>query len=169
MLMRSLPRHEIVVYHNADTLPQEAQEMFAAQLADSRRPLPEDRWDRDQWCFALTCAVTSDGHVLGGVHLDIGPIGGEGPLAKRKLAYLERTPVRPEYRRCGLATRLLREAMRAGREAGCLYIRCSNDWDNEAERRLFLKCGFALVDLNGETDQEPCYFAVRPLQRVEEL
>jgi ribosomal protein S18 acetylase RimI-like enzyme len=113
--------------------------------------------------------VTSDGHVLGGVHLDIGPIGGEGPLAKRKLAYLERTLVRPEYRRCGLATRLLREAMRAGREAGCLYIRCSNDWDNEAERRLFLKCGFALVDLNGETDQEPCYFAVRPLQRVEEL
>ena len=165
--MRSLPQHEIVVYHNADTLPQEAQEMFAPQLADSRRPLPEDRWDRDQWCFALTCAVSSDGHVLGGVHLDIGPIGGDGPLARRKLAYLERTLVRPEYRRRGLGTRLLREAIQVGREAGCLYIRCHNDWDNEAERHLFLKCGFALVDLNGETDQEPCYFAVRPLQSTE--
>jgi ribosomal protein S18 acetylase RimI-like enzyme len=95
--------------------------------------------------------------------------GGEGPLARRKLAYLERTLVRPEYRRRGLGTRLLCEAMRAGREAGCLYLRCSNDWDNEAERRLFLKCGFALVDLNGESDQEPCYFAVRPLQGREEL
>jgi len=166
--MRSLPRHEIVVYHKADTLPQEAEEMFAAPLADSRRPFPEDRWDRDQWCFALACAVTSDGHVLGGVHLDIGPIGGEGPLARRKLAYLERTLVRPEYRRHGLATRLLREAMQVGREAGCLYIRCSNDWDNEAERRLFLTCGFALVDLDGETDSEPCYFAVRPLQSMGE-
>jgi GNAT superfamily N-acetyltransferase len=165
--MRSLPRHEIVMYHNGDTLPQEAEELFATQLADSRRPLPEDRWDCDQWCFALTCAVTSGGHVLGGVHLDIGPIGGHGPLAKRKLAYLERTLVRPEYRRHGLATSLLREAMRAGREAGCLYIRCSNDWDNEAERCLFLKCGFALVDLDGEADAEPCYFAVRPLQSRE--
>ncbi len=161
--MTSLPQHEIVVYRDADILPPEAEEMFAAQLADSRRRLAEDRWDREQWCFALTCAVTSGGHLLGGVHLDLGPIGGEGPLARWKLVYLERTLVRPEYRRCGLATRLLREAIQIGREAGCLYIRCSNDWDNEAERRLFLKCGFALVDINAE-DEEPCYLAVRPLQ-----
>ena len=112
--MRSLPQDEIVVYRNADALPPEAEEMFAGQRADSRHPLPEDWWDRDQWGFALTCAMTSGGHVLGGVYLDIGPIGGEGPLAKRKPAYLERTLVRPEYRRCGLATRLLREAIRIG-------------------------------------------------------
>lgn len=166
--MTLLPPHEIVVYRNADSLPSEAEEMFAKQLADSRRPLPEDRWDRDQWCFALTCATTSSGHILGGVHLDIGPVGGEGPLAKEKLAYLERTLVRPEYRRCGLATRLLREAIRMARAAGCLYIRCSNNWDNEAERRLFLKCGFALVDIN-EEDDEPCYLAVRPLPSMEAL
>lgn len=165
--MRSLPQHEIVVYRNAAPLPPEAEELFAQQLADSRRPLPEDRWDRDQWRFALVCAATAGGHILGGVHLDIGPIGGEGPLAKRRLAYLERTLVRPEYRRCGLATRLLREAIRTAREDGCLYLRCSNDWDNEAERRLFLRCGFALVDLDGEADPEPCYFAVRPLQGQE--
>lgn len=161
--MGSLPQHEIVVYHNGDKLPPEVEDLFATQLADSRRPLSKDRRDRDQWRFALACAMASGGHVLGGVHLDIGPIGGEGPLARRKLAYLERTFVRPEYRRRGLASRLLHEAIAVGREAGCLYIRCSNDWDNESERRLFLKCGFALVDLNGQADGEPCYLAVRSL------
>jgi len=166
--MGSLPQHEIVTYRNADLLPPEVEDLFTTQLADSRRRLPKDRRDRDRWSFALTCAVTSGGHVLGGVHLDIGPIGGEGPLARRKLAYLERTFVRPEYRRRGLAGRLLREAIQVGREAGCLYIRCSNDWDNEGERRLFLQCGFALVDLNGDGRGEPCYLAVRPLQGLRE-
>jgi GNAT superfamily N-acetyltransferase len=165
--MGSLPQHEIVVYHTGDTLPPEVEELFATQLADARCPLPEDRRDRDQWGFALVCAIASGGYVLGGVHLDIGPIGGAGPLARRKLACLQRTFVRPEYRRRGLASRLLHEAIQAGREAGCLYIRCSNDWDDESERRLFLKCGFALVDLNGAADNEPCYLAVRPLPSPE--
>jgi GNAT superfamily N-acetyltransferase len=167
--MGSLPQYEIVVYHAGDNLPPEVEELFATQLADSRRALPAGRRDCDQWRFALVCAQVPGGHVLGGVHLDIGPIGGEGPLARRKLAYLERTFVRPEYRRRGLASRLLREAIAVGREAGCLYIRCSNDWDNESERRLLLKCGFALVDLNGQTDNEPCHLAVRPLQSREQL
>ena len=105
--MTTLPEYDIEVYGNADPLPAEAEEMFQRQLADSRAALPEDRWDRDLWSFALTCAVTPDGHVLGGVHLDIGPIGGAGPLAKEKLAYLERALVRPECRRQGLATALL--------------------------------------------------------------
>lgn len=28
-------------------------------------------------------------------------------------------------------------------------------------------CGFALVDLNGEEDEEPCYLAVRPLRNLD--
>jgi GNAT superfamily N-acetyltransferase len=161
--MAALPGHEIQVFGNGDALPAQAEEMFAKQLADSRRPLPEDRWDRGLWGFALVCAVGEGGEVLGGVYLDIGPIGGAGPLARRKLAYLERTLVRPELRRRGLATRLLQHAIDVAREAGALYVRCSSNWDNPAERALLLKCGFALVDLDGEADAQPCYLAVRPL------
>ena len=162
----ALPEYTIEVYGNADRLPAEAEELFEEQLADSRKLYPGDPDDREQWRFTLTCAVTSDGHVLGGVHLDIGTIGGFGPLAKHKLAYLERTLVRPEYRRQGIATELLRKAIEVAREAGCEYIRCHNNWDNPAETALFRKCGFALVDLDGEQDAQPSYLAVRPLQNL---
>lgn len=162
--MKPLPQYEIRVYTDDDELPEEAEELFADQLADSRKPLAPDRPDKDQWRFALTCAVTPDGHVLGGVHLDIGPVNGAGPLADKKLAYLERTLVRPEYRRQGVATAVLRQAIQVAAEAGCEYIRCSNDWDNPAETALFRKCGFALVDLNGEENEEPCYLAVRAVR-----
>jgi GNAT superfamily N-acetyltransferase len=165
--MGALPRHEIKVFGNGDVLPAEAEEMFAVQLADSRRPLPPERPDRDQWRFALIAAVTPAGHVLGGVHVDIGPINGAGPIADQYLAYLERTLVRPEYRRQGLATSLLRRAIRVAAEAGCEYIRCSNNWDNPAETALMRRCGFALVDLGGENDAEPCYLAVRPVRNLE--
>lgn len=159
-----LPDHAIQVYGRRDEIPAEAESLFASQLACSRQQAPVD--EHGAWDFALVCAVTPQGRVLGGVHLDRGPIKGPGPLASRRLAYLERTLVRPEYRRQGLATRLLRRAIQAAAEAGCLYIRCSNNWDNPAETALFLRCGFALVDLDGENDPEPCYLAVRPLQNL---
>lgn len=162
--MGTLPAYTIRVYGNADVLPAEAEELFAKQLADSRRPLPEDRADRGQWRFVLVCAVADGGGVLGGVHLDIGPVNGAGPLAKAELAYLERTLVRPEYRRGGLGTALMRRAIEAAAQAGAEYIRCSNNWDNPAERALLRKCGYALVDLDGENDSEPSYLAVRPLR-----
>ena len=154
------PRYRITTYGNDDVLPEEAKELFAHQLADSLKAADP------AWRFVLTCAVAADGHVLGGVHLDIGPIGGDGPLADEKLAFLERTLVRPEYRGQGVATAVLQEAIRVARDAGCLHIRCHNNWDNPAETALFRRCGFALVDLNGEDDPDPAYFAVRPLQNV---
>ena len=166
--MTSLPSYTVVVYGPEDCLPAEAEQLFEKQLADSRKSLPEDREGRDKWRFALTCAVAADGHVLGGVHLDIGPIGGSGPLAKENLAYLERALVRPEYRRQGLATELLSKAIEVAKEHGCQHIRCSNNWDNPAETALLRKCGFALVDIDGEEDEEPCYLAVRPLQGLRE-
>jgi len=164
--MIPLPDYAIKVYSNEDQIPPEAEQLFRTQLAYSRKPLPENRDDRDKWRFALTCAVTESGQVLGGVHLDIGPIG-SGPLAEEKVAYLERTFVRPEYRRQGLATELLQKAIAVAREAGCQHLRCSNNWDNPAETALFRRCGFALVDLNGEEDEEPCYLAVRPLRNLD--
>lgn len=162
--MSRLPEHDIKVYRNADRLPAEAEEVFREQLAYSRGLLSEGREDAGEWRFALTCAVAPDGHVLGGVHLDIGPIGGAGPLAEELLACLERTLVRPEYRGQGVATRLLRKAIGVAADAGCEYIRCSSNWDNAAETALFRRCGFALIDLDGEEDEEPCYLAVRSLQ-----
>lgn len=164
--MTQAPDYQIRVFRDRDTLPAEAEELFTNRLADSRRPLSPERPDADRWSFALTCAVTPAGHVLGGVHLDIGPIGGSGPIADRKLAYLERTLVRPQYRRQGVATAVLKAAIQTAAEAGCEYIRCSNNWDNPAETALFIKCGFALVDLDGEDDPEPCYLAVRPLRNL---
>jgi ribosomal protein S18 acetylase RimI-like enzyme len=164
--MAEVPEHDIQVYREGDNLPLEAEELFARQLADSRAPESSDCPDRGEWRYALTCAVTATGHVLGGVHLDLGPVNGNGPIGDKRLAYLERTLVRPEYRRRGVATAILRRAIRVAAEAGCEYIRCSNDWDNLAETALFRKCGFALVDLNGDEEQEPCYLAVRPLQNL---
>jgi GNAT superfamily N-acetyltransferase len=164
--MTRIPEHAIAVYGNEDEIPREAEELFSRQLEESRRPLPADRPDRDAWRFALTCAVTPEAHVLGGVFLDIGPINGAGPIADKKLAYLERTFVRPEYRRQGIATALLKQAIDVAAEADCEYIRCSNDWGNLAETALFRRCGFALVDLNGEEDEEPCYLAVRPVRNL---
>ncbi|MFP4058128.1 MAG: GNAT family N-acetyltransferase [Candidatus Brocadiia bacterium] len=165
--MSQLPDYVVGVYGNDDEVPREAEELFAAQLADSRRPLPADRPDREQWRFALACAVGAKGHVLGGAHLDIGPVNGAGPIAERKLAYLERVLVRPAYRRQGVATAVLKRAIRVATEAGCEYIRCSNDWDNPAETALLRKCGFALVDLNDEEERERGYLAVRPLRNLE--
>ena len=165
--MATVPDYDVKVYSNDDELPKEAEELFAQQLAYSRKLLPSDRSDKDAWRFALTCAVTRDGRVLGGVHLDIGPVSGTGPIADKKLAYLERTLVRPEYRRRGIATVLLRRSIQAAAEAGCEYIRCSNNWDNPAETALFRKCGFALIDLNGEEDEEPCYLAARPVRNLD--
>ena len=165
--MTLLPHYELKVYTDGDPPPADAEEMFSRQLADSRKGVPADQKGRIEWQFVLVCAVAPDGRVLGGVHLDIGPIGGAGPIAERKLAYLERTLVRPEYRRKGLATSLLRRAIQVASEAGCEYIRCSNNWDNVAETALFRRCGFALVDLDGEGDEQPCYLAVRALRNLE--
>lgn len=163
---QSVPAYQIRVYGNEDALPEQAEAMFARQLADSRKPMPVDRWDKNLWRYVLVCAVTQGGEVLGGVHLDVGPINGEGPLAHHRLAYLERTLVRPEYRRQGIATALLTRAIEALGAMGCEYIRCHNDWDNPAETALFRKCGFALVDLNGERVEGPSYLAVRSVGKA---
>ena len=161
----ALPVYKVRSYSNDDALPAEAEALFAGELASSRRPLPEDRADRDDWRFACVCAVTQDAHVLGGVHLDIGPIN-FGPLAQEKLAFVERVFVRPEYRRRGVGTRVMREAIAVARDAGCLHMRCNVQWDNPAGIALYRRCGFALTDISDDEGGE--YFVVKPLQGTEE-
>ena len=154
------PSYEVKCYGNDDHLPDEAEVLFAKELEDSRTLLAEDRADRDCWRFACVCAVTADGHVLGGVHLDIGPIN-FGPLGDEKLAFIEQVFVREEFRRCGIGTKVLEHAVSVAREAGCIHMRCNVKWDNPAAIALYRKCGFALTDV----DEEQCgwYFVVKPL------
>jgi GNAT superfamily N-acetyltransferase len=160
--------YQIRTYGKGDVLPADAEDLFSRQLAESRQTLPSDRPDHDPWRFLLVCAVTPAEDVLGGVFLDIGPINGSGPLANCPLAYLECLLVRSQFRQRGLGTELLRRAIQDAADRGCEYVRCSNDWSNVAETALLRRCGFALVDLNGEEDQDPCYLAVRPLRNVRE-
>ena len=155
------PRYDVRCYSNDDRLPYEAESLFAKELESSRKPLPADRADRDAWRFACVCAVTPEGHVLGGVHLDIGPIN-FGPLAREKLAFVERVLVRPEYRRCGVGARIMWKAISVAREAACLHMRCNVKWDNPAGIALYRKCGFALADITD--DEGGQYFVVRALQ-----
>jgi len=158
--MKTLPKYEIQAYSNDDCLAVEAETLFARELEDSRKPLPSNRSDCGAWQFACVCAVTPEGHVLGGIHLDIGPIN-FGPLAKEKLAFIEGVLVRPQYRRSGLATVIMEKAMDIARNAGCLHMRCNVRWDNLAGIALYRKCGFALTDITDEEGGE--YFVVKPL------
>jgi GNAT superfamily N-acetyltransferase len=96
----------------------EAEELFAEELASSREPLPTDREDRDQWRFRCVCALTKSGHVLGGAHMDMGPIN-FGPLCKEKLAYLEHVFVREEHRLQGIGTQVFQKLIQVAKAAGC--------------------------------------------------
>ena len=115
--MASIPGYTIRCFGDGDALPAEAEEMFSEELAYSREPLPEDRPDRGKWQFACICAVTDSGHVLGGVHLDMGPMN-FGPLANENLVFLEEVFVRPEYRNNGIATALMQGASAIAKGAG---------------------------------------------------
>jgi len=160
-----LPDFTVRCYGNDDRLPEEAEDLFREELADSRTPLPQDRPDRGQWRFACVCAIAAEGHVLGGVHLDIGPIN-FGPLAREKLAFVEGVFVRPEYRRRGVGTRTMQKAISVARDAGCLHMRCNVQWDSAAGIALYRKCGFALAEISDQEGGE--YFVVRPLEAREQ-
>jgi ribosomal protein S18 acetylase RimI-like enzyme len=139
---------------------EEAESLFAKELEDSRKPLPADRAVYGDWRFAYVCAVTPERHVLGGVHLDIGPIN-FGPLAKEKLAFIEGVLVLPQYRRRGVGTTIMKKAVDVARNVACLHMRCNVRWDNLAGIALYRKCGFALTDITDEEGGE--YFVVKPL------
>lgn len=156
----AIPIYEVRSYDSDDLLPAEAEKLFAKELEYSRNALPETGIGRDCWRFACVCAVTTEDHVLGGVHLDIGPLS-FGPLAEEKLAFVEGVFVRPEYRRRGVGTRIMQQAVSVARDAGCLHLRCNVKWDNPGAIALYRKCGFALTDITDEGVGE--YFVVKPL------
>jgi len=155
------PSYKCHAFRNLDDMPAEAQTLFFDELKSFDSLLSGDRPDRRKWSFLSVCAISDAGAVIGGVHLDVGPVN-FGPLDERKMAFLEAVFVRPEYRRCGVGTSVLQAAMVLARAAGCQHIRCHAAWDNPAEIALYLEAGFALTDINppGEGGE---YFAVKPL------
>jgi len=157
----SLPSYTLKCWGDGDILPDEAEELFADELAYSREPLPEDRDDYGKWRFACICAVADDGRILGGVHLDMGPIN-FGPLADDLYAVVEALRVRTEYKGKGLKTVLLGEAVKVARDAGCVHIQTEVSWNEPEDLRAFRACGFALTDLHGAGERDD-YFAMRSL------
>jgi GNAT superfamily N-acetyltransferase len=151
--------YQIQVFAPGDAIPPQMQQMFAAGLAESRAAVARSD-PRGPWSFACTCAIDAGGNVLGGVHVDMGPIN-DGPLARDKVAVLERVYVRPEHRRRGIATALMNRAIELAGQAGCSHMRCNSRWDHPAEIALFRRCGFALTDIGEKGTNE--YFTVRPL------
>jgi ribosomal protein S18 acetylase RimI-like enzyme len=160
--MQEAPSFHLRIYVDCRQLPKEAEELFAAQLSETRQPLPESRCDRDQWRSFYVCALVSTDHVLGGACFDVGPKN-FGPLAQELVAIVEHVLVRPEYRRQGIGSSVMEATIEAAREAGCQCMRCNVRWDDPAEIALFKSCGFALVDINGE-GEGGSYLAAKPLR-----
>ena len=136
--MANLPAYSIQVYGNEDEMPQEAEELLREELADSRKPLPQDRPDREQWLKVKRAMVRKPADRIG---------------------FVEHGFVRPEHRRLGLGTRLLQRAIDVAREEGCQSMRCNVSWENAGELALFKKCGFALACI-----EDGQYFAAKLLQ-----
>ena len=166
--MPSLPKHRICVFGSDDRLGDEVECFFRQELAYSREPLDDDRPDRNDWRFVSICAIADTGEVLGGVHMDVGPMN-FGPLKSENIAFVEAVRVRPEYRRAGLGTRLLTKALEAAAALGCVHARCNVSWDNQGGIALYRKCGFALADISEDETAAPDkaeeYFVIRPLRR----
>jgi GNAT superfamily N-acetyltransferase len=59
-----------------------------------------------------------------------------------RVAWLEDMVVHPNHRGSGFGQRLLREAIRGARDAGCARITLLTDIDNESAQRLYLRSGF---------------------------
>jgi GNAT superfamily N-acetyltransferase len=157
--MTTLPGYSIKTFEDeVEGLPPQVEEFFSETLPDSRAELPADRPDRDAWRTLLTCAVSEGGSVLGGIHMDVGPVT-FGPRGADTVGILEEVFVQAECRRKGVGTAVLQGALEAARDLGCRHVRCSVPWDAPAAIALYLRCGFALPCL-GEGE----YFAVKPLQ-----
>lgn len=144
--------YTIRVYSNGEMLPVEAEELFKNELADSRRP----RINANQWRYLNLCAVDRSGRVLGGAHLDVGPMD-FGPLATDRVAYLENLFIFPEHRRQRMGTALLLRAVEEAGRTGCNHVRCNVSWENPAAIATYRNAGFALTCL-----EEGYYFAVKP-------
>jgi ribosomal protein S18 acetylase RimI-like enzyme len=59
---------------------------------------------------------------------------------------IENVATAPEFRRQGLASRLICEALREGKERGCGLAQITTFIGNDAARSVYERCGFAISD-----------------------
>ncbi len=63
--------------------------------------------------------------------------------ANKKYIYLAEVIVHPEFRRMGIATKLISDVEKYAQEIGSSYIYCYIFWTNEASKALFEKIGYS--------------------------
>jgi len=155
-MTKNLAKYRLRVYGKIDDLPPVVEEFFANELAEFHRLEP------DEWGFSIICAMDEQEQVIGGAYFEYGPRKNldseDNPLGEENIAILEQILVLPEYRRRGLATKILTEALDIARGMGCQHMRCNTRWDDPAEIGLYKNCGFALTDIDAGQ-----FFTVKPL------
>jgi RimJ/RimL family protein N-acetyltransferase len=97
-----------------------------------RRRFFRKTWEDDQATLVAVC----DGRVIGHLH-----VAREDSPVTRHVASLGMA-VAPDWRRSGVGTALMAEAIRWGRSVGVEKLALSVYPDNEAARRLYAKFGF---------------------------
>ena len=65
--------------------------------------------------------------------------------ANKKYIYLVEVIIHPEFRRMGIATKLISEVEKYAQESGSDYIYCFIFWTNEASKALFEKIGYSKI------------------------
>ena len=120
-------------------------------------------WHRDSHVL-----VALDGHTVVGflkvVVQPIGPeldrepfeLGGEPLLEAKVLAF----GVLPQYRRRGIGRALQVRARDLARDLGCFQVRSHSSGNNEANHRLKLSLGYAVVPILRGDDGRGAYFVL---------
>ncbi len=65
--------------------------------------------------------------------------------ASKKYIYMVEVIIHPEFRRMGMATKLISEVEKYAQESGSEYIYCYIFWTNETSKALFEKIGYSKI------------------------
>lgn len=118
---------------NAHLLATVAGEVFDHPVDDARLAAFVDQPQH------LLCVALHDGLVVGQARAIVHSHPDKAPDL-----YIDNLGIAPAYRRQGLATRLLAEIVRLGRERGCRELWVCTERDNEAARALYRSLGWRM-------------------------
>lgn len=115
-------------------------------------PVSEDEEPWGEVSQRVQAELSAPGHLFLVAEEDEGPIGlvearrerTDPVFAPKELLHVSAVYVRPERRRQGVATRLLRETLSWGKEQGCVEAQLNTLATNPA-RQLYASLGFADV------------------------
>jgi GNAT superfamily N-acetyltransferase len=118
------------------------------QMQAPIRPLAANWWEAcslgQSDCIEFQLCPRSGGGVVARLGLwDMEPLGTQRPLRTFGLVQLE---VQPSFRRQGLATMLVCEAMAYARQQACAIMEVQTMQDNSPALALYQKLGFEQID-----------------------